>query len=434
MRRTIPLLSAILALQIGLALLLAVRKDPLASTTPQSPLIDTSLQHVDRMLIEAHAAGGASGASAAGTSGAGTLERVELTKKDGKWVLPDYFNAPADKFKLNDVLDELSGLQRGLPIATTASALQRFKLADDNFERRLTLSDGNRVLSTVYFGSSAGARMTDARTARDHAVYDVSIATYELPTQPSEWFDAGLLERDQDTLSELQVTASGQPTVQLQRQTRQTPPTPRTPAASPKEGAAAAAATPATPATPASAAGTSTPLWVDPELPAGRQVDGTRVDALARDIAELRVDAVLGLSAQPQWQQDHPLLTLVIHDGKGAGQVQTWTLSAPLPDAQVSPAGAGSPAAADARTAARAAHRAAARRGAAAAPAAAAASAPPYYVLKDSAQPWYFKLSPTTGKQLLDDGSPTVLLSAVKLTVPAHAPQRHSHLAHRHVS
>lgn len=234
MRRTIPLLTVILALQIGLAALLVVRKDPLASTTPQTPLIDTSIQNVDHLLIEGHGpAGAGASATAAGASagsaqagGAATLASVELAKQNGKWVLPGYFDAPADKFKLNDVLDELAGLQRGLPIATTTSALKRFELADDNFERRLTLSEGRKVLSTVYFGSSAGVRQTDARTARDHAVYDVDLATYELPTQPSDWFDAGLLESDPDSLSELDVSANGQPSLQLQRQTHPAAPAP----------------------------------------------------------------------------------------------------------------------------------------------------------------------------------------------------------------
>ncbi len=392
MRRTIPLLTVILALQIGLALLLAVRKDPLAATTPQTPLINTSLQNVDHLVIEGHTSP-AGAAASANTSAAETLASVQLTKKDGTWVLPDYFNAPADKFKLNDVLDELSGLQRGLPIATTASALKRFKLADDNFERRLTLSEGNRVLSTVYFGSSAGARKTDARTARDRAVYDVDIATYELPTQPSDWFDAGLLESDQAGISELDVSADGQSALQLQRQQAPAPKAPGSAVATPPTPAAAPPAV--TPAAAAAAAGT--PVWVDPALPAGRQVDGSHVDALARDIAELRVDAVLGLSAQPLWQQDHPLLTLVIHDSKHPSRVDTWTLSAPLAAAPVK---------------ATPAKRSTARRGGAA-PAAAVASVPEYYVLKDSADPWYFKVSSTTGKQLLDDGSPAMLLTAV---------------------
>lgn len=443
MRRTIPLLTVILALQIGLAALLAVRKDPLAANTPQTPLIDTSLQNVDHLLIEGHAstpgttAAGGAAASAPSTASA-TLAKVELAKQDGKWVLPGYFNAPVDKFKLSDVLDELSDLKRGLPVATTSSALKRFKLVDDNFERRLTLSSGKKVLSTVYFGSSSGARKTDARTASDHAVYDVDLATYELPTQPSDWFDAGMLESDADALSQLDVTANGQPTLELLRQTH-----PAAPAASATAGSGAAsraagagaiaagtsgAAANAAPAA-AGAAGTTgagPKIWVDPSLPAGQQIDGAHVDALARDIADLRVDGILGMSAQPQWQQDHPLLTLAIYSDKHPGRIDTWTLSQPIADvsgATAAPAGSSASAPID-RSTRRAAAKAAGTRNvsAAAASTASAKSGPNYYVLKDSAQPWYFKVSSATGKQLLDDGAPTALLTSAQTTksAPAH--------------
>lgn len=440
MRRTIPLLTVILALQIGLAALLAVRKDPLAATTPQTPLIDTSLQTVDHLLIEGHTSGpggaAAGGAAASAPSAAGpTLAKVELAKQDGNWVLPGYFNAPVDKFKLNDVLDELSDLKRGLPVATTSSALKRFQVVDDNFQRRLTLSSGKKVLSTVYFGSSAGARKTDARTANDHAVYDVDLATYELPTQPSEWFDAGLLETDAGALSQLDVTADGQPTIELQHQVHSAAsasPAIATPtAAAGKAGAvvkadatakAGAAATTSAGATTSAAAADAagTKIWVDPSLPAGRQVDGAHVDALARDIADLRVDGILGLSAQPQWQQDRPLLTLAIHNDKHPGQVDTWTLSQPLPDT-------GNGAAAHAGSSGSASEGGRNARGAAGAK----AGGPDYYVLKDSARPWYFKVSAATGKQLIADGAPTALLTSQQ---SSNQPAAHTGPANRGAS
>lgn len=127
------------------------------------------------------------------------------------------------------------------------------------------------------------------------------------------------------------------------------------------------------------------------------------------------MDAVLGLAAQPQWQQEHPLLTLVIHNSKHPGQADTWTLSAPQ-----------SAALATAAPAASGRSPAAARRGATPATAAAAASAPEYYILKNSAEPWYFKVSSTTGKQLLGDGTPAALLTATASPgkQPVHAKRR----------
>ena len=376
MQRSIPLLAVILAVQLGLAGLLAVRRNPLAATTPQTPLVTANVENADHVIIEGTPAAGASADSA----------RVELARKDGKWTLPQYFNAPADKFKLNSLLDELAGLKRGLPIATSSSALKRFKLVDGDFERRLVLSRAGKTLDTIYFGSSAGVRRTDARTDKDRAVYSVDLATYELPTQSSDWLDAGLLQRDPTSVTELDVSgASSTPTFKLVRQVKAATPAPAGAAeaktvaaagtaAAPAPGAAPAApAAPATPASTASTASTASPApaadtWSDSSLPAGQQIDSAHAGALAQDVAELHVSAILGMQEQPQWQQQHPLLTLGIKDSRHPQQLETWTISKP---------GSGD-----------------------------------YYVLKSSAQPYYFQIASVSGKQLIDASAPAQLLAA----------------------
>ncbi|MGH8207514.1 MAG: DUF4340 domain-containing protein, partial [Steroidobacteraceae bacterium] len=262
-QRTIPVLAIVLVVQLGLAALLAARRNPLAATTPQTPLIGADVGSVDHVIIEGMPAAGASADSA----------RVELARDHGKWILPKYFNAPVDKFKLNSVLDELAGLKRGLPIATSSAALKRFKVDDGDFERRMILSRGGKTLDTVYFGSSAGVRRTDARTDKDHAVYTVELATYELPTQNSGWLDADLLQRDPSSVTELDVTgAASQPALKLVRQKAAAP------AAS--APAAPAASAPAAPAAPAPAAPAA---WTDSgALPAGKQIDNAHADALVQ--------------------------------------------------------------------------------------------------------------------------------------------------------
>jgi hypothetical protein len=336
MRRSIPLLIVVLALQLGVAGLLAMRRNPLASIPPQSPLIGPAAHSADRLLLE-------------GSPGAGAAARVEIAKRNGQWVLPGYFNAPADKFKVEDLLSELADLRRGLPLATSSSALERFKLADDDFERRLTLSQGTHTVGTLYFGSSAGASRTDARTDSDHAVYTVDLASYQLPTQLSAWFANDLLESQPDQLSGVDIQMP-QGALHLARQNvpvKQTAPD--------KQGTATAPAVTA-----------ATPTWSAADLPAGRHLDEAKVEALSHAIGDLRLQGVLGTSAQPDWQQSDPLLTLTLHRMQHPDQ--SWVIS--------QPAGAS------------------------------------YYVLKASNQPWYFGLDASTGKQLLDAATPVVLFTA----------------------
>jgi hypothetical protein len=384
MQRSIPLLAVILAVQLGLAGLLAVRRNPLAATTPQTPLVSADVENVDHMIIEGMPAAGASADSA----------RVELAKKDGKWTLPQYFNAPADKFKLNSLLDELAGLKRGLPIATSSSALKRFKLVDGDFERRLVLSRAGKTLDTVYFGSSAGVRRTDARTDKDRAVYSVDLATYELPTQSSDWLDADLLQRDPTSVTELDVRgAASTPTFKLVRQAKAATPAaagaaPAKTAVAPAPAAAPApGAAPAAPASPAAPAAATTDTWSDSSLPAGQQIDSAHAGTLAQNVAELHVSAILGTQDQPQWQQQHALLTLGIKDSKHPEQIETWTVSKP--------------------------------------------ASGDYYVLKSSAQPYYFQLTAAAGKQLIDASAPAQLLAASAQQGAARQGKQNEHKAAR---
>jgi hypothetical protein len=274
MRRSIPLLIVVLAVQLGLAALLASRRNPLASIPPQSPLIGASAQTADHLLLEGGGSGNESG-------------RVEITRRNGQWLLPGYFNAPADQQKVNGLLGQLVTLQRGLPIATSRAAMDRFKVADDNFERRLTLSQGARTLDTLYIGTSTGARRTDARTANDRAVYSVDLGSYQLPTQSSAWFAQDLLQRDATSLSALDVMMP-QGSVHLLH------------------------------------AGTPKPSWSTPDLPRGRQLDTAKVDALASAIGGIRPQGILGTAAQPDWRQNQPVLTLTLHTTHDS---QSWVMS-----------------------------------------------------------------------------------------------------------
>src|SRR6185437_183387 len=139
----------------------------------------------------------------------------------------------------------------------------RFKLSDDDFVRRLTLRQGDKTVSTVYVGSSSGVRRSDARTDRDHAVYAVDLATYQLPTQWSEWLGGDVLQREPTSVTELDVTtAKSRAPLKLVRETAPAP-TPAAPKAAVPKGAAGSAA----PA-PAKANGASVTHWVADALPA----------------------------------------------------------------------------------------------------------------------------------------------------------------------
>jgi hypothetical protein len=313
MRRFIPLLIVVLAVQLGLAALLASRRNPLASIAPQSPLLGAVVQGADRLLLD----GGGTGSDAG---------HVELARRNGQWILPGYFAAPADQQKVSDLLSQLATLQRGLPIATSAAALERFKLADDNFERRLTLSQAGHALGTLYVGSADGARRSDVRTVGDQGVFSVELPSSQLPPQPGAWIEPDLLTRGSAALTGLDVmTPKG--SVHLLHQ------------------------------------GSPTPTWSASDLPRGHKLDADRVNDLDTEIGSVRPQGIVGTAPLPAWHQDQPVLTLTLHSAHGS---QNWVLSQ--------------------------------------------ATGSSDYVLKSSAQPWYFDVDGYTGRQLLAAAEPSMLI------------------------
>jgi hypothetical protein len=331
MRRGMTTLAVVLVLQLALALLLFMRHDPLAGVTSVSVLIPPDAVHnADHLVIEAKPAGENS--------------RIELAKKNGAWVLPTSFDAPADGAKVTALLDRLSGLKRGLPIATSEGALKRFKVADADFERRLVLSAGDKALATVYFGSSPGLRKSDARFGTDKAVYTVDLPTYELPTDSGAWLSGELLRADAAKLAEIDI-ANGAATglVSGRMQLVRTHGTDKQPDS-----------------------------WADPALSGGQHLDSAGVDALAQQLGQLHVDAVLGTAARPEWQQDHPQLALTLKDEKS--HAVDWTLSRPQDG--------------------------------------------DFYVLKSSSQPWFFSLSSAVGKELVDASARETLIPSPKPATP----------------
>jgi len=136
MRRSLtPFLIVVLVLQLALALVLFMRRDPLAGTRSDTPLVRAeSVKGADQIVIESKSA---------------ESTRIVLKKKEGTWVLPDAYDAPAASARVSSLLDRLVALKRGLPIATSESALRRFKVVDGDFERRLVLRAGDRLLGDL---------------------------------------------------------------------------------------------------------------------------------------------------------------------------------------------------------------------------------------------------------------------------------------------
>lgn len=360
MQRWIYILAGVLGVQVLLAAGLMLRTDRLAPARSDAPLIAVDLKGVDRIAIDGPVAPRSAGAKSTDAAG------VDLAKRDGAWLIPAKFDAPADGKKIDGLLKQVVAARRGLPIATTAQALDRFKVGEHDYERRIVCRQGDKVLATLYLGSAPGGHKANARTAKDTAVYSVDLATYDLPTDASDWLDRAVLQLDAAKIARVEVAEAGKPTITLHR-------TPPAGAGGETKGNDDGGADKKDPAKDAG----TTAEWSADGLGADQHVDQVKADDLVQAIANLRVDSVLGTQPQASWEQDPPRLRLTIADTKD--KAVTWTL--------------------------------------------AKAKTGDIHVLKASDRPWYFELKSWDAKPLLDAAAPDKLVvQAQNAAAPAKKP------------
>jgi hypothetical protein len=113
-----------------------------------------------------------------------TLERVgdDWRSEDG---------LPADGGRVATLLGALLAEAPGYAIADSASAARRFRVAADDFERRVDLIAQDRS-ARVYLGSSPSFRKIHARRDGDDAVFVIALNSYDAPSAAASWLDRGL--------------------------------------------------------------------------------------------------------------------------------------------------------------------------------------------------------------------------------------------------
>lgn len=121
---------------------------------------------------------------------------VELSKGTSGWRLPE--DLPADSDKVTEVLEKLADASGGWPVATTASAAERFEVTEEKFQRHIVASAGDEVIADVFLGTSPSFRKVHARHADGGPVHAINFSNYEAGTGVSTWLDKSLLRPEGD--------------------------------------------------------------------------------------------------------------------------------------------------------------------------------------------------------------------------------------------
>lgn len=229
--------------------------------------------------------------------------KVVLVKEGDTWTLPELGKFPADSNRVNAMLERVTNSKTGAPIATTAGAKARFKVDDEAFERRITLAKNDKTLGTLYLGSSPGLRRSYVRAGGEDAIFSLELAAYEVPVQLADWEDKTILRFPKTDIKALEVAGlrldqSTQPvSPSAEKQTDDQP----HPAVSPL-------------------------VWEARELKVDRRLETKpdAVDKLARLLADLTFDKVLGRDLSQEYGLEKPLLTITLT--RKSGDTMTYLL------------------------------------------------------------------------------------------------------------
>ena len=167
-------LTALLVLQLALAAGLMLTRQTADEGGAPQPLLPVAASAVDRMVIS-------DGES-----------QATVVRQDGAWFLPDA-RLPASAGKVNDILQRLEETATEWPVTTTESSQTRFEVAEERFQRRVQLFQGDEQVAELYLGTSPGFRKIHLRRAGEDAVYAVNLNTFDLPAGEDAWLDQSLL-------------------------------------------------------------------------------------------------------------------------------------------------------------------------------------------------------------------------------------------------
>jgi Domain of unknown function (DUF4340) len=183
MKRGTLILGGLLAAQLGLAGLLAISGTDYAAFQAKDPLLAFDTAKIDQIAID-----GSTGGS------------VTLKKQDGKWGVVPFAGFPAETQKVTAFLDKLRELKKGVPVATSSDAANRFKVSDAINERRIVLSSGGKETAKLLVGTSPSFRLANVR-AGDSTIYSVPFSAFEAGQRGEDWVDHAALAMPADKVA-----------------------------------------------------------------------------------------------------------------------------------------------------------------------------------------------------------------------------------------
>lgn len=134
-------------------------------------------------------------------------KQIRLNKMDdGTWGLADINNYPVQDARVTSLFDLLAGLNTSRLISDNASNQRRLKVADEDYERKVELVQGDQTI-TVYVGTSGGANATHTRISGSDNVYlNRDISGTSVSAELSTWAKTDYIVADATKVVSMTLT------------------------------------------------------------------------------------------------------------------------------------------------------------------------------------------------------------------------------------
>lgn len=114
---------------------------------------------------------------------------------------------PVDQDKVTALVTKLVGLQSSRLVTTTRSSHDRLQVGDDNFNRRIELTNEAGITDTIYLGVAPNYKTIHVRRPGDDEVYLArDLALFEAPAEATSWWPANYAVFAPDALKEVEVS------------------------------------------------------------------------------------------------------------------------------------------------------------------------------------------------------------------------------------
>ncbi|WP_448547490.1 DUF4340 domain-containing protein [Thalassotalea fusca] len=174
MNKVMTWLSGLLILQFTIAGLLFIPNVNQGDTRPEQSLIASDMVDVSEITIS-------------------TADESLTLIKDDDWRVKDHIALPLASDRLSAVTTTLANAQLTWPVTTTSSSHERFKVAEDSYEKKVSFKLENGEQETIYLGTSPRFKQLYVRKANSDDVFSIEFSSYQLATDLDSWFDKSLL-------------------------------------------------------------------------------------------------------------------------------------------------------------------------------------------------------------------------------------------------